>query len=162
MSAYILSVCGAVIFSSLVMIILPDGKIGKFINGILKLTCVFIMLSPIISKVDELKPNEDDTQTSSEISLDLNYLEYFYDLQAQNLSDEIKSVIENEFEIGVFVEIEWRMSKYAFEIKKVYVNVKDFGMNENDEHIIIIEQIKTKVSKMISVDKDWVFVNENR
>lgn len=161
MSAYILSVCGAVIFSSLVTIILPDGKIGKFINGVLKLTCVFVMLSPIISWINDLKPSKKDIETSKEVTIDQNYLEYFYDLQAQSLTDEIKSTIEKEFKITVFVEIEWQISKYAFDVKKVHINIKDFGINEKNKHIIIIEQVKTRVSEMMNVKGDLVLVNEN-
>ena len=44
MRAYILGVCGAVIISALLFLLLPGGKLGKFIGGILKLFCVAVML----------------------------------------------------------------------------------------------------------------------
>ena len=34
MKTYILGVCGAVILSALIFLLLPDGKLGKFIGGV--------------------------------------------------------------------------------------------------------------------------------
>lgn len=47
MKAYILSVIGAVFLLDMVAIIVPHGKTGKTITGIVKMCSVLIMLSPV-------------------------------------------------------------------------------------------------------------------
>ena len=71
MQAYILGVCGAVVISALITILLPEGKTGKFIGGILKLFCVAVMLLPVPALLrevgvtgggngGEMQPDEDE------------------------------------------------------------------------------------------------------
>lgn len=160
MSSYILSVCGAVIISALVSIIMPEGKTGKFINGIVKITCVLIMVSPIISWVYKLKGEKSQSVNNIKVDIDDDFLNYFNNVKAEELEKEIKKIIENQYDIEVFVEIDWQISNYAFTLKKVLINIKNFGIYKKDEHIIIIEQIQTIVSDKLKIDKDVVVINE--
>ena len=150
MSAYILSICGAVILSALVTIIMPEGKIGKFINGVLKILCVFIMLVPLVNWVSDLKFEGKGEGNETEVSLDEDYLDYFFG----------KQVVEKEFSIKVLIVTDWECADYAFSVRKVQINIKDFGMNGNDEHIMIIEQLRTRVSEIANIDKEAVTVYE--
>lgn len=103
MSAYILSICGAVILSALVTIIMPEGKIGKFINGVLKILCVFIMLVPLVNWVSDLKFEGKGEGNETEVSLDEDYLDYFFGKQAESFSEELKKIVEKEFSIKVLI-----------------------------------------------------------
>jgi len=160
MSSYILSVCGAVIISALVSIIMPEGKTGKFINGIVKIACVLIMVSPIISWVYKLKGEKSQSVNNIKVDIDDDFLNYFNNVKAEELEKDIKKIIENQYDIEVFVEIDWQISNYAFTLKKVLINIKNFGIYKKDEHIIIIEQIQTIVSDKLKIDKDVVVINE--
>ena len=159
MSAYILSVCGAVIISALVAIIIPEGKLGKFINGILKIFCVFIMLVPLVRWVSDLRW-EPDKNENKNISLDTEYIDYVFGKRAENLSEDICTVVEKEFSVEASVVTDWECADYAFSVVKVHINIKNFGMNENDEHIMIIEQIVMRASEMVGIDREDVEVNE--
>lgn len=160
MSSYILSVCGAVIISALVSIIMPEGKTGKFINGIVKIACVLIMVSPIISWVYKLKGEKSQSVNNIKVDIGDDFLNYFNNVKAEELEKDIKKIIENQYDIEVFVEIDWQISNYAFTLKKVLINIKNFGIYKKDEHIIIIEQIQTIVSDKLKIDKDVVVINE--
>lgn len=160
MSAYILSICGAVILSALVTIIMPEGKIGKFINGVLKILCVFIMLVPLVNWVSDLKFEGKGEGNETEVSLDEDYLDYFFGKQAESFSEELEKIVEKEFSIKVLIVTDWECADYAFSVRKVQINIKDFGMNGNDEHIMIIEQLRTRVSEIANIDKEAVTVYE--
>ena len=159
MSAYILSVCGAVVLSSLVTIILPEGKIGKFINGILKIFCVFVMLVPLVNWVSDLRFNPPENSANSSVSLDEDYLHYFYEKQSEAVSIDIQKSVEKKFNIEVNVVTEWKKEEYVFSIRKVRVKIKNFGMYGNDEHIIVVEQIKTWISETIKLDREDIIVD---
>lgn len=160
MSAYILSICGAVIISALVTIIMPEGKLGKFINGILKIFCVFIMLVPIVNWVSSLKIGDFKGESVAQVSLDEEYLNYFFQKQADSFSEEIREFVEKEFSLEASVVTDWDCSDYAFSVRKVKIIIKKFGMNGNGEHIMIIEQIRTRVSEIAKINREIVEVYE--
>ena len=48
MSEYLLSVMGIVLFSSILLAIVPMGKTGELIKGIARMACVVAILSPVV------------------------------------------------------------------------------------------------------------------
>ncbi|MBQ4052808.1 MAG: hypothetical protein IJD33_00545 [Clostridia bacterium] len=48
MSGYLLSVIGIVLFSSILIAVLPNGKTADMIRGITRIACVITMLSPVV------------------------------------------------------------------------------------------------------------------
>ena len=70
MEGYILAVCGAVILSALVTILLPEGKTGKFINGMLRVFCVAVMLVPLYGMFEKFGAPSLPEGGSEEVALD--------------------------------------------------------------------------------------------
>ena len=48
MSGYLLSVIGIVLFSSVLIGVLPNGKTGDMIRGVTRIACVITMISPVV------------------------------------------------------------------------------------------------------------------
>ena len=48
MSGYLLSVIGVVLFSSLLLAALPNGKTGEVIRGVARIACIVAILSPVV------------------------------------------------------------------------------------------------------------------
>lgn len=160
MSAYILCICGAVMISALITIIMPEGKLGKFINGILKIFCVFVMLVPLVNWVSNLRYGDIKENSAVQVSLDENFLGYFFQKRADVFSEDIRAFVEKEFSVEVSVVTDWECADYAFSVRKVKINIKNFGMNGKGEHIMIIEQIRTRVSEIAKIDREVVEVYE--
>lgn len=55
MRAYILSVIGAVFLLDMTALIIPQGKTGKLICGIVRLCGVLVMLLPIVSLISDAR-----------------------------------------------------------------------------------------------------------
>jgi len=55
MKAYILSVIGAVFLLDLTSLIIPQGKTGKMIGGMVRICGVLIMLLPIVGVVNNIR-----------------------------------------------------------------------------------------------------------
>ena len=150
MQAYIWAVCGAVIISALAAILLPEGKIGKFINGILKLFCLAVMIAPLFALVEQFMGNPpQEGGESAEAELDDDFIEYMFARRAEEEAKALDELLEEEFKIAVSTEILWDYAEYAYNVTEVSIKIENFGMYGNDEHIIIIGRVESRTRELI-------------
>ena len=140
MQAYIWAVCGAVIISALASILLPEGKTGKFINGILKLFCLSVMLTPLfaILAAGELPQGGNGS----------GFIEYMFGRRPEADAEALDTAIESEFSIAVSAEILWDYAEYAYNVTDVNIKIENFGMYGDDEHILIIGRVESRAKEM--------------
>ena len=143
MKAYVLSVAGMALLTAIVSVLIPEKKFGKTINGVLRLCMLLTLVSPIFQYIRQDTPNF--LFNESIFGQDAAYINNSYALA-------IKTQIENQY--GITVEV-----KAAFEEKenRVTIYILDFGMNEKEEHINIINQITETVKKLSDTDIVEVF-----
>ena len=150
MQAYIWAVCGAVIISALAAILLPEGKIGKCINGILKLFCLAVMIAPLFALVEQFIGNPPQGGgESAEAELDDDFIEYMFARRAEEEAKALDELLEEEFKIAVSTEILWDYAEYAYNVTEVSIKIENFGMYGNDEHIIIIGRVENRTRELI-------------
>lgn len=122
MTAYLLSVSGAVFLSVIVSFIIPDGKLHKTVSLVLRLICILIIISPItqIFKID-------DGQV--EISADIDFVVAAY-TNNQNIA--LEESVLNEFNIACDcnVEIEYSEGKFVEKSVTVKISQKDLNLIE--------------------------------
>lgn len=150
MQAYIWAVCGAAIISALAAILLPEGKIGKFINGILKLFCLAVMLTPLFGLFGEFSeklPSGGDD--SAETELDSDFIDYMFGRRAEENAAELEKLLEEEFGVAVSAEILWDYAEYAYNVTDVNIKIENFGMYGDDQHIFIIGQVASRTQELI-------------
>ncbi len=154
MQTYILSVCGAVILSALVMILLPEGKLGKFVQGILRLFCLFVVTMPLFSLVASWKdgniqlPETDEEETI----LDEEFISYVFSQRAEEEEAAWCEYVNEEFGVRISAEVLWEFVDYAYKVTRIKIKIEDFGIYEEDEHIFVIEQVKERISGMVSAE----------
>lgn len=148
MDTYILSVCGAVILSAVAAMLLPEGRLGKFIGGILKIFCLLIIVLPLPSMLEGILPERGETEISAEMPLDETFLNKMFSLQMERQEQLIDERLEGEYGIVVSSQIVWELVGYECEIKQIEIGVEDFGIYGKDEHIFVIEQVKNTVFAM--------------
>ena len=151
MDAYILAVCGAVILSALVTIVLPEGKTGKFIGGILRLFCLLVMLTPLLALLQTGGSGDVFAEeTGAKISLDDSFVAYMFDRRADEEERAVRERLAEEFGVRSAVQIGWKSVEYAYTVSKVEIVIEDFGIYGEDEHIFVIEQVRSRVSELYS------------
>ena len=158
MQAYIWAVCGAIVISALATILLPEGKIGKFIHGILKLFCLAVMLTPLFGLLQQAEgffPSGGETEISA--GLDDAFMEYMFGRRAEEEEVELKKQLEEEFAVAVEADIMWKISEYAYTVTNVHIKVKNFGMYGNDEHILIIGRIENRTQELFPNAEVYVY-----
>lgn len=142
MKEYILAVCGSVVISALITLLLPEGKMGKFIGGILKLFCLLVMLMPLFQMFEKYRPWDGEVETSGEYEPDENFLMQAFKLQAEMREREIEEEIAKEFSVDVDAELLWEYADYACNVTEIKIKIEDFGIYEENEHIFVIQQIE--------------------
>ena len=159
MEAYILSVSGAVLVSAVAVMLLPEGKTGKFIGGILKLFCLLVILLPIPKMLGKyLGQDAEIPSLSEEGELDEDFIDYMFDRRAEEEAKLLEKQITDKFDIVVNIQIKWEYAEYAYNVTKIMVKIENFGIYGDDEHINVIEQVKEYVAE--SYQGTEVEVNE--
>lgn len=142
MKEYILAVCGAVVLSALLLLLLPEGKTGKFIGGILKLFCLLVMMIPLFDWISDFAPKKEPIESTQTIVPDDEFLEYAFALQAEARAREIEKVLTEKFGVDTQAQVKWIHDEYACKVTKISVKIENFGINPPQDHIHILEQVK--------------------
>lgn len=136
MKSYLLMLAGAILLSSLVSILISDGKMGKFIKGMTRLFVFSLVVVPLLS----LFGKREFTFSISEISEDEEYLEFCNEALAQEDEAEIEGYLLKEYSLKSEAEVVWEIGD-TFTRKKILVKITDAGIFGQEEHIDIIEKI---------------------
>ena len=146
MQAYILGVCGAVVISALITILLPEGKTGKFIGGILKLFCVAVMLLPVPALLQEVGVTGGGS--GGEMPLDEAFIEAVFSRRAEEEEEALEGKIDEEVGVTACVDILWECEDFAYTVEEIDVKIEDFGIYGEDRHIFVIEQVESRLGKL--------------
>ena len=155
MKTYILSVAGVVLWSAVISVILPSGKMGKFIKGAMNLFVLVVLVSPFT----DMFLGKNFEIPTVEIAEDTIYLEKC----AQMLSEEdrvlVESYLSKEFAVSGNVSVR-RSIKANFPREKIIIEITDFGIFGQDERIYTMTRIREAVEKEFGCTAE-VFCEEN-
>lgn len=141
MKAYVLSIAGAVLISAIVSILMPEGRMGKFIRGTTKLFLIVVLVSPFVSWMG----GKGFIFTDKEIGTDEEYLLYCAALLSQKDEEELVLWLNETY--GVEAEVEVSRSPDGFRHEKIKVVITDFGINEDRTHIDIVADVKRALAQ---------------
>lgn len=151
MRAYILGVCGAVILSAFLFLLLPRGKIGKFIGGVLKLFCVAVMLLPVPNMLRSFG-QWDGAESGASVALDGDFIAEMFERRAEREEADLAALFASEPGVGVRADIAWAEEDYAYRVTGVRVHIEDFGIYGEDRHIFVIEQVESRLAALYGED----------
>lgn len=96
MKTYLLTACGIIFLAVIVGLIVPNGKLKKSVNFVLRLICIFILIQPI-TQIFKFSDGE-----KGEV---INY-EYVSQVYAQNQSKLLTEKVESELNIACVCIVE--------------------------------------------------------
>ena len=157
MKEYIVSIAAVILITTVLTIVIPNGKIGKFIKGLFSIVIILVILSPITNLSFEA-PNLNDINTS--VSFQEDYLYFIATNKIESLEKDSQIILENCGIKHAEVCIDFIVKEnYSTSIKNVKINLKKAVIISNGQHINIIEEGVNLVSKYLSVDKEVIFVD---
>lgn len=98
MTAYLLSAAGVIFLTVIVSFIIPEGKLNKSVNFILRLVCIGVLLQPV-TQLFKFAPTEEKPLA------DYEYICGVYSqTQSEQLENEVRKNLNIECECVVSVE----------------------------------------------------------
>lgn len=157
MKGYILSILGVVVVGILVDVIIPSGKINKFIKSIYAIFVVMIIISPIINLFNRHKDfnfSYNDYTTSQPL---LNYL------NKQKLNGYQKSIISTLDEAGiknVDIYFDYSLENDNLLLNSCTINLKNMSTSENFQHTNKYEFIIKVVTSVTGLNAEEIEFDE--
>ena len=157
MSSWILSVTGIIILSSIICIIMPDGRSSDIVKCILAVITLMTVIKPIFN-YENLTFNDEPFQVKK-IEYQKDYLQYVNDEKKEEYYDGCQKILQSFNINGAKVSIDYCVDNaYALKIKKVTVDLQNDVIISDDEHIDIIEEIKMIISSYCGIELKFIEV----
>ena len=147
MKAYILSIAGILILSSVITILSPSGKMKPMIQSATRLACVFVLISPF-AQINQFNFSDFNIST-----VDEGYLQTCISLAQEQESQIITQKIKNLYGQDCFVSVTCE-GESPFSVKKIQIKIEHSSIISQREHIDIIDKIKAWLAANYSCEQE--------
>ena len=160
MKSWIISLGCIIIISALITMLLPEGKLGKFIKYYFSLIIMIVIIQPI-SKINNYNLNYDSIFNEKQINIQLDYLEYVTEKRINNHILDCKKIAENLGIRDVLIDINYNIDeKGEIILNKVYINLKNSVIISDKAHINIIVELKDSICDYLAIEEEQVVIYE--
>lgn len=118
MNAYALSVMGTVLLSSILTMLIPEGKCSGLIKGVAKLACIVVLIAPVpqflkndnffdVIRGEGLK-NTDVFFDKNGISADESFIRYYCELRVACAQTNLEKELYEKYGVNTNVSLSWK------------------------------------------------------
>ncbi len=132
MTAYIATAAGVVFLTVIAGMIIPEGKLNKVINFVLRIACILILISPVFGFFSE------DLSDGEQNLVDYDYVA---DVFAESQSRELERLVEQKFSIECQCSVE--IVYEDGEIREKGVSIVTYNVEEQ-----LIEEIQSYLKEL--------------
>ena len=160
MKEWVLSVCGIVILTVVLYMILPSGKLNKAIKSVFSIMCLSVLIKPVFVLKDA-DFNVSDLISTSEIYYQNDYLDFTLKQKELSLENEIYSILVQSGIKCKNVDVELKYEDdLSVSTKKVIVRIERKVINQNYENIDILGLVFDRLSFHVITDKNLIEIYE--
>lgn len=121
MKIWIKSIVTVIILVSFLELLMPEGKMKKYLNLILGFIIMLIILNPIINILNTTESLEDEV---FKLSSDMNKKEYSF--SSSNIEKKQRNQLKELYKARIKQDIEYRVeSKYDVKVEKVNIEIEN-------------------------------------
>lgn len=153
MNGYILSVAGVVFISVIIDIIIPGGKMEKYVKAMISLVVVFVMLCPLPGLISRFKSG-----SVKQNLVDQDFVSRVNSTKNLNTENALKTALQEAGVEGCKVEVITDLSTASNQILFVYVDISAAVLKAELGSINTNEFICEVVMRETNLDKEAVFV----
>lgn len=143
MSSYILTILGIVLAGILIDIIVPTGKINKYIKSIFAIFVVAVILMPVVKFIAK---SDDITINYTDYEIEQNLMNYIFSSRVTAYENEIIEVLENNGLSNIDIKINYSINSNELSLNSCEVNLKNMTSSNiemhNNRYEFIAETIK--------------------
>lgn len=157
MSGYILTILGIVLAGILIDIIVPTGKINKYIKSIFAIFVVAVILMPVvkfIAKSDEITINYTDYE------IEQNLMNYIFSSRVTAYENEIIEVLENNGLSNIDIKINYSINSNELSLNSCEVNLKNMTSSNIDSHNNRYEFIAETIKEITNLTDEVIIFYE--
>ena len=149
MKEYLLSVVGIVLFSSILLSIAPNGKMGELIKSIARMACILCILSPFLGLFAK-NTNLTSFFTESGIELQSDFIQYSNEARIAETEKILKEELQQIVSKISRIEIAWSVqpldngSFYVETLQVDLINVWTKEVLRSVEEASILDYLKTE------------------
>ncbi len=153
MGKWILSLVGIVLISTVVFMLLPEGKLAKYIKSFFGLVVILVAVQPIFTlKNSELSFDFDIS--SEEVFFQENYLDFIAEEKIRVYQENSIKILEQNGFKNTSVNIDYTSDEFGqAEILMVTIDLKNSVFIHDQRHIDIIEDIVKPVSNYLDIEE---------
>ena len=157
--AWVLSILAVAVIGAVIDLVLPGGRMNKFVKSIFGAVTVLLIVLPLPNlvkngcSVSEFLPNGD-------IELQEDYLDYVANIKKKSIIAGLKDALNEDGITLGDVELEGDFSGSAPNISAVKINLSQVVIVGQSQHINMNELIRSKVSQYLAVDKGVIVFYE--
>lgn len=159
LSAWILSILGIVVIGAVIDLVLPSGRMNKYVKSVFAAVTVLVIILPL----PNMLKNGCDSENfifNEQIQLQEDYLGYAEKVKRDSIVRGLRSALASDgITIGE-VEIVGKFSAAVPIVEEVRINLSQVVISGQTEHINKCEVVRSKVSEYLSIDKESIQIYE--
>ena len=161
MKEWILSIGVVILLTSIVGLILPEGKIGKYIKCFFSFIILLVLLTPLLNKeviYSDFLINE------NEIQLQENYLNYVYSKKIDTYKKYIQEIFDkngiSDIDSSDITLISSTKNNGEIIIEQIVIELNNKVIYSDIEHINIIEKIENNIKNIFENEVEVLIIYE--
>ena len=154
-----MSILGVALIGAVIDLVLPSGRMNKFIKSVFAAVTVLIVLLPLPDLVKNGFKSENFI-LREDVRLQQEYLEYTASIKKNALCKGLRAALKEDGIVLGDLEIEGNFEGSAPVVEKVRINMKQVVMTGQSEHIHNYTTVRTSVMRYLSVEEDVVDLYE--
>ena len=160
MKSFLLSIGSFVLISSIITMLLPDGKLNKNIKNVFSIISVFLVVQPILN-IKNINLNINDVLFSDKIIIQENFLYFIAEENVKKLKIDCEKILVNnginDAELDIYYNV---LENGQVDILRVVIDLSNSVINSDKENIDIIESSLKNICELLSIDTKQVVFNE--
>lgn len=159
MSGWLISVFTAVFVVSVLSILLPEGRLSKFVKPLISLVVIIIIIAPIVNSGGY--DLQSLTTGGRDVKVDADFLEYISRSKIDAYRENCVKIAEKNSINGSEILIQYTVDdNFAINIYGVSVNLKNAVITTDEEHIVILQRLKDDIAAYLKLKETEVNIYE--
>lgn len=156
MRGYILSILGIILIGSLIDIILPDGKINKFIKSIYAIFVLAVIINPLTRFIKS--SNFLTGITRGDLSVSASTI--VYNDIIVNKEKFVESVLKNNGLAGIDIKLQYKIENDEIVVNKCTANIKNLVIDSSKRHINKYDYVRKIIKDCIGLEDEEIVIDE--
>lgn len=157
MTKYILSILGIVIAGIFIDIIVPNGKINKYIKSIYSIFVVAVLLSPLINFLNK---NHDFTVKYKDYELNTELINYIHSMRVKAMETNLENYLGAEGFKNIHIELTFSSKNNEISYNSCKISLKNLVIEKDKQHINKYEFIKEVVKENTNLSNEEIIFDE--